>query len=116
MNAIRKLALFFVGGHLLLGLILLSIEATHGINDQDASFAIALLFHYLNAPTVWLLRSLGGTPAIILVLLVGIVQWVGLALAIGAVHHAFTSRFRGTAGQVTKTAEPTAQADAQSRR
>jgi hypothetical protein len=47
-----RFALFLVGAHVLLGLSLLVIEATHGINDQDASFAVALVFHYLNLPSV----------------------------------------------------------------
>ena len=104
-KTILKLALLFVGGHLLLGLVLLAVEAIHGINDQDASFAVAILFHYLNLPTVWVLRLLGGTPEIILVLLVGIVQWAGLALTIAAVYYVFRSRFRVVTGQATKTAE-----------
>ena len=79
-----KPVLALVGAHLLLGVILLAIEATHGINDQDPSFAVALLFHGLNYPAVRLLRSLGMTPGIAAGLLTGIVQWavLGAALAV----------------------------------
>ena len=94
-----RLALFFVGGHLLLGLILLGIEATHGINDQDASFAVAILFHYLNLPTVWVLQSLRVTPEIILVLLAGTVQWAIIGLTTAALYQAFRSGFRVVTGR-----------------
>ena len=111
-----RLSLFFVGGHLLLGLILLGIEAAHGINDQDASFAVAILFHYLNLPTVWVLQSLRVTPEIILVLLAGIVQWAIIGLATAALNRAFTSGFQVVTGPATNTAELTAPADARRHR
>jgi hypothetical protein len=97
-----RLALFLVGGHLLLGMILLGIAATHGINDQDASFAAAMLFRYLNLPAVWVLRSTRGTieSQIVLILVVGIVQWAGLAFVIAAICHALRSTFRGQTGGV----------------
>ena len=37
---ILRLVMFLVGGHLLFGLILIVIETTHGINDQDLSFFV----------------------------------------------------------------------------
>jgi hypothetical protein len=92
MKTILKLAGWLVGAHLLLGGVLLVIEATHGINDQDASFAVVLLFHSLNFPSVWLLRWLGATPGIIAVLLVGIVQWTALAAVIGGGYRAIAGR------------------------
>lgn len=87
--------LVLVGGHLVLGATLLAIEATHGINDQDASFAVAIAFHYLNLPTIWLLR-LGdsGPPPIAVVLAMGIVQWTGIALVTGAALHIARARNR----------------------
>ena len=92
MKTILKLAGWLVGAHLLSGVVLLVIEATHGINDQDASFAAALLFHYLNFPSVWLLRWMGVAPGIIAVLLVGIVQWTALAAVIGGGYRAIAGR------------------------
>lgn len=79
-----RLAVIFVGAHLVLGAVLLCVEAAHGINDQDASFAMALLFHWLNAPTVWLLVALGVAPRIGLVVLVGAVQWALVACVVAA--------------------------------
>jgi hypothetical protein len=92
MKTILKLAGWLAGAHLLLGGLLLVIEATHGINDQDASFALALLFHYLNFPSVWLLRWMGIAPGIMAVLLVGIVQWISLAAMIGGGYRAIAGR------------------------
>jgi len=102
-------ALVLVGGHLVLGVTLLAIEATHGINDQDASYAVALAFHYLNLPTVWLLSSGESiAPPITMVLAVGIAQWTGFALVIGTVLHITRAAFRAVTGRATTTAEPTA--------
>jgi hypothetical protein len=96
MKTILKLAGWLVGAHLLLGGALLVIEATHGINDQDASFAVALLYHYLNFPSFWLLRGMGGPPGIASVLLVGIVQWITLAAVLGGGYRAITGRTKIT--------------------
>lgn len=95
-----------VGGHLVLGLALLSIEAIHGINDQDASFLVALLFHYLNLPTIWMLRSMGTRPGVGMVVVVGIAQWISLALIVGIVLATARRTFRATTGCARKTAEP----------
>lgn len=92
MKTILKLAGWLVGAHLLLGGALLVMEATHGINDQDASFAVALLFHYLNFPSVWLLRWMGFAPGIVAVLLVGTLQWITLAAVIGGGYRAIAGR------------------------
>lgn len=76
--------LILVAAHLVLGGALLLVEATHGVNDQDPSFALALLFHGLNYPTVRLLRLCGAEPAIATVLLAGIVPWAVLGAALAA--------------------------------
>jgi hypothetical protein len=104
-----KLALFLVCGHLLLGVILMGIAATHGINDQDASFAVAMLFRCLNLPTVWALGTAGGAieSRIVLILFVGIVQWIGVSFVIAAIFHAFISGFRGHAAKTSQLNIPT---------
>ena len=107
-KTIAKLVLILVGLHVLLGLCLLVVEAIHGINDQDASFALALAFHYLNLPSVWLLRSISDPPAIILVLLVGVGQWAALASVIAVVFHTSRSTWRAIAGRMAGFARPSA--------
>ena len=108
---ILRTIVVLVGGHLVLGLALLSIEAIHGINDQDASFAVAMLFRYLNLPSIWLLESMGSEPRIAAVIAVGIAQWVGLGLAIGVLLRISSAAFRVVTGRTTKTTEPTASTD-----
>jgi hypothetical protein len=100
-RAILKLALLLVGAHLVLGAILLVIEAVHGINDQDVSFAVAMLFYYVNLPAVWLLRSAGATPGVGVVLIAGIVQWTVLAIVLAVGYRAL----RAIAGRTHKGAE-----------
>lgn len=107
-----KLALLFVSGHLLLGLTLLGIEAGHGINDQDASFAVAILFHCLNLPTIAMLRSLHVAPGIPVVLLGGIAQWTVMGVATGAIYRSLASGFRAVTRSSADTVKPTGQADA----
>ncbi len=87
-----KAAIILVGAHLLLGAVLLVVAATHGINDQDASYALALLFHGLNYPTVLLLRLRGSDPGIAAVLLAGIVPWAILGAALSAAWRAVRHR------------------------
>lgn len=82
---ILMLTICFVGVHLLLGVLLLVIEVTHGINDQDISFAIAMLFHAANLPTIWVLRLVGVNPSIVVTLVAGVVQWGVLGAGVGAV-------------------------------
>ena len=82
-----KYVLFLVGGHLVLGLILLVTEATHGLSDMDASFLIVLLFSFLNQPSFWLLDFLRVDFSWIAIVLVGILQWTVLACAFAAVHY-----------------------------
>ena len=84
-----KLAKFLVGGHLLLGLALIVTDAIHGVNDQDASFALALLVHTLNLPSVWLLNVLGVACGIVPIVLVGILQWTMVAFIMAALCHLF---------------------------
>jgi hypothetical protein len=108
-KTILRALLVLVGGHLLLGVALLAIEATHGINDENASFAVAIAFYYLNLPTIWLLRSANSaTPPIAVVLAMGIAQWTGVALVIGAVLHISRAVFRAITGRSTTIVEPTA--------
>lgn len=113
-RTIVRLVLVLVGVHLLLGLVLLVIQATHGINDQDASFAVAMVFYCLNLPTFWLLRHMGGRPGVAVVVVAGVVQWAGLALLIGVICHAVRSGIRAATGQVTSAREPSASDKAQS--
>ena len=82
---ILMLTICSVGVHLLLAVLLLVINATHGINDQDISFAIAMLFHTANYPTVWVLRLFGVNPSIGAILVVGVVQWGVIGAGVGAV-------------------------------
>ena len=89
-----KLVFWFAGMHLLLGVILLVIEATHGINDQDASFAVAILFSGLNFPTIWALRSWSEAPSIGGVLMAGMVQWVALGVVVTASYRAIARAMR----------------------
>lgn len=110
-KTVLRTLMVLVGGHLVLGVILLVIDATHGINDQDASFAVALLFYYLNLPSIWLLESMGSEPKIAVVIAVGFVQWVGLGLAIGVLLCISIAAFRVITGRTTETAEPTASTD-----
>lgn len=82
-STIFRMAICFVLAHLLLGFLLLLINALHGINDQDVSFAIAMLFHYANYPTVWMLRLFGVNPSIGATLAAGIMQWGVIGVVVG---------------------------------
>lgn len=82
---ILMLTICFVGVHLLLGVLLLVINVLHGINDQNISFAIAMLFHAANYPTVWVLRLVGVNPSIGATLMAGVVQWGILGALAGMV-------------------------------
>ena len=113
-QTILKTTLTLLGGHLLLGVALLVIDATHGISDQDASFAVALLFHYLNLPSIWLLESMGSAPKIGVVVAVGLAQWVALGLAIGMLVHVSRSACRALIGRRTKAGKPAGPGDAPS--
>ena len=82
---ILMLAICFVGVHLLLGVLLLVINVLHGINDQDISFAIAMLFHAANYPTVCVLRLFGVNSSIVVTLVAGVVQWGVIGAGVGVV-------------------------------
>ena len=86
--------LILVGGHLLLGLILIVTEAIHGVHDQDASFALALALYYANWPIVWLLTKLHVAIGAVSIVLAGIFQWTVVALILGLICHAVTSKCR----------------------
>ena len=64
--------------HLLLGTVLLIIDAVHGVNDQDFSFAVALLFYYLNWPAAQGLHWMGVELTIMRLMLAGLPIWFGL--------------------------------------
>lgn len=108
-KAAFKLALFFVGGHLLLSTVLLGVVATHGINDQDASFAFAMLYRCLNLPAVWALGAIGIGDTLekqmILIFLIGIVQWACVAFAIAAISQALRYGLRAVSGRAARTSD-----------
>jgi len=91
---ILKYVMVLVGGHLLLGIVLLVTEATHGLSDMDASFLITLLVYYLNRPTIWLLDSMGMDFSWTTIVLAGILQWSILAVSLGTVHYSVRCRVR----------------------
>ena len=82
---ILKVVLWLVAGHLLFGAVLLVVDAVHGVNDQDFSFALFLLFYYLNYSGVLLLRCMGVELSIVLLILAGLVQWIVIGGVIGSV-------------------------------
>ncbi len=95
-----KIASVLVGVHLLLGGILL----VYGIDDQNASFAVALTFYYLNLPSWYAVEWMGvKTPEVGAVFLVGIAQWIGIAVVITVVYRAARAAFRVFTGR--KSAE-----------
>lgn len=77
-----KLALVLVGFHLIIGLACIITEVVHGVNDQDASFALVMLVYCMNLPSVWLLNWLGVPLGSVPVVLVGILQWSLIAFVI----------------------------------
>ena len=85
MRTILKVGLVLVGGHLLFGAVLLVVDAVHGINDQDFSFAMSLLFYYANFSGWWLLNLMGAELDIVLLILAGLPQWIVLSVIVGCV-------------------------------
>jgi len=81
MKTFFKIAAMLVGANLLLVLALFVTEATHGINDQDASFALAMLVYTLNKPAIWAFEPLGITSEAWTLLAGGTLQW-GLVSAV----------------------------------
>ena len=89
-----KFILFFVGIHLLLGVILIITEAIHGINDQDPSYALALFVYYANIPSVWLLNALGVTIGTVSIVLTGCIQWTVVALISAGLYYGIKTIIR----------------------
>jgi len=92
MRTILKVALVLVGGHLLFGFTLLVIDKVHGINDQDFSFALSLLYYYLNYSAVWLIRCIKAETSISLLILMAMPQWIFLSFIIGTVINLFCKK------------------------
>ena len=103
MRMILKVALVLVGGHLLFGAVLLVVDAVHGINDENFSFVLALLFYYLNFSGWWLLKYMGAELNVVLLILAGLPQWILLSVIVGGLVSLFRSK---------KAALPTKQNDA----
>lgn len=80
---VLKVSLILVVGHLIFGGLLLVIDAVHGVNDQDFSFALMLLFYYLNYSGVLLLKYMGVTINILPLILAGLCQWIVIGTFIG---------------------------------
>ena len=96
-----KFSLFFVGVPLILGVAFLITKATHDINDQDASFALALLVHYMHLPTIWVFEALGVSTGFnsVLIILEGIVQWAIIAVVLAAIYCGIRSVVSTDAGE-----------------
>ncbi len=88
MRTILKVALVMVGGHLLFGAALLVI----GVNDQNFSFALSLLYYYVNYPAVWLHNLMGPTTNLGLVILLGLPQWIILSFIVGSIISLFRKK------------------------
>jgi hypothetical protein len=89
-----RFAKYLVGAHFLLVLGFMITEAIHGINDQDASFSLALLVYNVDRPAVWLLKSLGVPFGGMTLLLAGSLQWVIVSFALGAAYHGVRPKAR----------------------
>ncbi len=92
MRMILKVALVLVGGHLLFGAVLLVVDAVHGINDENFSFVLVLLFYYLNFSGWWLLKCMGAELNVVLMILAGLPQWIVLSVIVGRVVSLFRSK------------------------
>ena len=86
-----KVALVLLGGHLLFGVLLLIVDAVHGVNDQDFSFALWLAFYYLNYSGVLLLRWIGPGLSPGLLILAALPQWLAISAIITAAIRIFKS-------------------------
>jgi hypothetical protein len=78
--------------HLLLGTVLLVIDGVHRNNDKDFSFAVSIMFYYLNWPVCQMLNVMGIELTIMSVMLAGLPVWVGLGAVIWLVGLLFRSR------------------------
>lgn len=101
-GTLPKIVVLMVGGHLLLSLVLVAIDATVGIDDQGASFAVAFVFYCLNLPVIWLLRlGSSAAPPIAVVALIGIAQWTAVAVVVRSLWQFMSCR--RSARKLTKT-------------
>ena len=112
MKTFFKAAVFIVGVNLMLVFALFLTEATHGINDQDASFLLAMIVYTLNKPAISAFQSLGVASEMWTLVVGGTIQWAAVsafvALIIGAVrskagftHQAHGEAHAGTSDQDT---------------
>lgn len=92
MRTILIVALVLVGAHLLFGALLLVVDAVHGINDQDFSYALLLLFYYLNYSAVYLLKHMGIEFSVAITILMALPQWILLSVILGSVTALFHNR------------------------
>ena len=83
MRTILIVALVLVGGHLLFAAVLLIIDTVHGVNDQDFSFVLWLLYYYLNYSAVWLLKCMEIELSFMSIVLMGLPLWILLSLIVG---------------------------------
>ncbi len=84
LKKILSLSLLLAAGHLLLGTMLLVIESTCGIGDTGFSRSLAKLFGLANIATIIILSHLdlftdSVLVNIVLLMLVGIPQWIIVA-------------------------------------
>ncbi|MCK5615246.1 hypothetical protein KAR91_75985 [Candidatus Pacearchaeota archaeon] len=84
-RTLLKCVLFFVGGHLLYGGLLLVIDSVHRVNDQDFSFVVWLLFYYVNYLGVLLLGFIGAEFTFGALVLAGLPQWICLSVIVAIV-------------------------------
>ncbi len=89
-----KLTLIVILIYSALGVSLLLTEAIHGINDQDASYALALLVYFVNMPSVWLFKWTGVSANVLSVVVVGLFQWSLSAFLVGTVYAKVRSKLR----------------------
>jgi hypothetical protein len=76
------IALMPLAIHLLLGSVLLVIDAVHGVNDQDFSFAVALLFYYFNWLPWQVINGMGAEFSIMRLMVTGVPFWIGLGVLV----------------------------------
>ena len=80
-----KVGLMPVAGHLSFGVLMLVVDVVHGINDQDFSFALSLLFYYANYSGVVLLDYMNADCNILTIILAGLGQWIVIGAVAGGV-------------------------------
>ncbi|MCP4643566.1 MAG: hypothetical protein GY851_24170 [bacterium] len=107
-----KFALYLVGAHLLFSGGLIIVDAVHGVNDQDPSFALLLLVYYMNLPSVWVLKSFGASLTPVPIVLVGTVQWALIAFTLAVLYCGARPRTRTKNADEQPTPKPTDDNDA----